>query len=96
MTSSFISRLSLTQKISGLSFILAKITSIATIPLIFASAASPSFLSLSKWMIGIACSFLGVCIATCILSMKETKEQKVEEMMNDPEMRKLIEERIKR
>lgn len=93
---SFISRLSPIQKISGLAFIFTKITSTATIPLIFASAASPSFLSLSKWMIGVACFFLGVCITTCILSMKQTKESKIEEIMNNPEMKKLIEERMKK
>jgi hypothetical protein len=84
------------QKIAGITFILAKITAIATVPLIFASAADKDFLTTSKYLISLACFLLLTCIATAILSAKERQTVDIDRLLEDPETRKLIEERLKK
>ena len=86
--------LSLSQKLSGIFFILAKVLCISAVPLIFASFTDKKFLSFASYLVYGACFLLVSCIVSGIISMKNNNSN-IDELLNNPEMRKLIEEKLK-
>ena len=86
------------QVLSGVSFVFAKLCSLATVANIFVSMGNASFRNYALWSLALTIFFILMCFVFIgIHLVKESssnKEKQIEELLKDPEWKLLLQKKL--